>query len=920
MRKNLDGTASAATPRTATVTSVEGQATDATLADGATITVTVKATVEGDEGTVSVPVTLTKETDPYFSMENAAVIDDDNAATASNPGVEVTFYVSEPGSYTATAGEEDAEIAVTAATHTDNAEDDAWDQITPEYTVGKVDGVYSVGADNTVTHKAGGYPDTDGLDKATDYYIAIVKGDVTGVDLAGLQNVNGLAEFVGPTYTQKFTVTVEKDGLEGAFAFEFDSAAADKGVSDTTVVYKGQDTTDGAISVAVALGDEALTADDVTVAVKSAPAGAGVAVDTTSMALDGGKNAVGVKITPSVTDGKPQLITGDYVLTVFATAGGGYAGSVDVPFTVEKIDLSKAVATEPNVEGADGDSVANYTADEFEVDGVKLASEATYTDDTAKILAGNADGDDWAAINFSYTDKDGATTTPFSDMNALGSYTYQLAANADNPNVAGAGFPVVNRYETVVTFNYGDEALAGWAKDKAKVFYASKGEAFDPSELSCSEEGVDFSYKVYDAEGEEASSWSEPGLYKVVATAVKYADYSVGGSSEGWFQVKASDFNPANATAYASLDNKMLTEGKNEKNGVSYTGSAFVPTVVVKDGSKTVSEDNYAVAVAAKDGSAVESILEPGDYVITVTYANDEDGNHTDYFNVTVGKATILSAKATADFFATDGETAVVPTFYGYTKDGCKGLRFELSASDVSVVYYDAATGEAVKASELCEEGEYWAEITLLTTAKYLQGTAPANFTLTKTAVFHDVAADAWYAQAVYDANQLGYMDGVAEGIFAPERAMTRAEFAQVVYNMATNGEGGTTEPGVSYPTKYSDVPSDAWYAKAIEWASRYGIVNGTSETAFDPNGTVTREQVATMLYRYAGNGAQADLSALDAFVDGGQVSDWAAAAMAWAVEEGYMHGKSNDDLQPQETASRAEIAALAVRVQPEWL
>ena len=159
-------------------------------------------------------------------------------------------------------------------------------------------------------------------------------------------------------------------------------------------------------------------------------------------------------------------------------------------------------------------------------------------------------------------------------------------------------------------------------------------------------------------------------------------------------------------------------------------------------------------------------------------------------------------------------------------------------------------------------------------------------------------------------------MNGVAEGIFAPEQAMTRAEFARVVANMA----GVQPNTDVEYPTQFTDVPANAWFAQAVEWASRYGIVTGTSATTFDPYGTITREQIATMLYRYAGNNAQADASVLDQFTDASQVSDWAKTAMAWAVEEGYMNGKGANDLQPQATATRAEIAALAVRVQPEAL
>ena len=315
--------------------------------------------------------------------------------------------------------------------------------------------------------------------------------------------------------------------------------------------------------------------------------------------------------------------------------------------------------------------------------------------------------------------------------------------------------------------------------------------------------------------------------------------------------------------------------------------------------------------------------MEPGDYSVVVTFA---DGSEVTT-EMAVTKAVVREAKATADFFGIPAEGAAAPSFVGSTKTGDdfdKGTKIELTSDVASVKYYKAdedgaKTGEAIDASELTEAGSYVAEINVLTTvANYkTSATLTAPFVLMETAGYNDVAADAWYADSVYKAKDKGYMEGVAAGIFAPEKAMTRAEFAQVVANMAGVGKAGI---GETYPTKFSDVPADAWYAKAIEWASRYGIVNGTSETTFEPNGTVTREQIATMLYRYAGNNAQADLTVLDAFVDGAQVSDWAANAMAWAVEEGYMNGKGADDLQPQATATRAEIATLAVRVQPERL
>ena len=74
------------------------------------------------------------------------------------------------------------------------------------------------------------------------------------------------------------------------------------------------------------------------------------------------------------------------------------------------------------------------------------------------------------------------------------------------------------------------------------------------------------------------------------------------------------------------------------------------------------------------------------------------------------------------------------------------------------------------------------------------------------------------------------------------------------------------------------------------------------------------------MLYRYAGNNAEADLSVLDQFADADSISDWAKTAMAWAVENGYVNGTSDTTVAPSETATRAQIAAIAVRVQPEAL
>ena len=127
--------------------------------------------------------------------------------------------------------------------------------------------------------------------------------------------------------------------------------------------------------------------------------------------------------------------------------------------------------------------------------------------------------------------------------------------------------------------------------------------------------------------------------------------------------------------------------------------------------------------------------------------------------------------------------------------------------------------------------------------------------------------------------------------------------------------------PEEAFPDRYTypgfiDVAADAWYADAVRWAYAAGVINGVSTTAFDPESPVTREQMVTMIVRYAEKigavtGARDDLSQ---FSDGMQVSSYALAAVRWAVAVGLLRGMGNGRLEPQGTATRAEVATLLMR------
>ena len=174
---------------------------------------------------------------------------------------------------------------------------------------------------------------------------------------------------------------------------------------------------------------------------------------------------------------------------------------------------------------------------------------------------------------------------------------------------------------------------------------------------------------------------------------------------------------------------------------------------------------------------------------------------------------------------------------------------------------------------------------------------------------FTDVSETDWFHDAVRYVYDNGLMDGVGDGQFAPNATTTRAQLVTILYRLAG-------EPAVSGDMAFTDVESGLWYSNAVAWAAANGIVNGISETEFAPSGDLTREQLATILYRYAQDqgydvSASADLSG---FPDADQIQSYATEALSWAVAEGLLQGFEDDTLQPGGTATRAQIATILMR------
>ena len=177
--------------------------------------------------------------------------------------------------------------------------------------------------------------------------------------------------------------------------------------------------------------------------------------------------------------------------------------------------------------------------------------------------------------------------------------------------------------------------------------------------------------------------------------------------------------------------------------------------------------------------------------------------------------------------------------------------------------------------------------------------------------LFNDVRKSDWFCDAVAYVKGNGLMTGLNGTTFGPDQSLARAQFAVILHRM--NGE-----PEVAYTAKFADVPDGEWYTSAVLWANSVGVVNGYTDSGlFGTADKINREQMAVMMYRYAGHmgydtSARADFSS---FSDAAKVSEFADEAMQWAVANKIIMGKDNGTrIDPQGNANRAECATIIMR------
>ena len=271
-------------------------------------------------------------------------------------------------------------------------------------------------------------------------------------------------------------------------------------------------------------------------------------------------------------------------------------------------------------------------------------------------------------------------------------------------------------------------------------------------------------------------------------------------------------------------------------------------------------------------------------------------------------------------------EAPQAPSREGYTFTGWSGDYTNVTESRILMAQYERLSFTVrfvdYDGTELSSQSVFWGEAAAAPEAPAREGYTftgwDADFSnirkdLTVTAQyrfvlsFADVSETDWFCEDVRWAVENGIFQGVGNGLFAPEQALTRGQLVTVLYRMV-----GSPEPKAE--ANFRDVAADSYYAKAVAWANENGIVLGMGDGTFDPDSAVTREQMVTIFFRYAKFcGVKTEAGMLDAFRDAASVSDYAREAMGWAVKAGLVKG-DGQDLMPKATASRAQAAAILHR------
>ena len=463
--------------------------------------------------------------------------------------------------------------------------------------------------------------------------------------------------------------------------------------------------------------------------------------------------------------------------------------------------------------------------------------------------------------------------------------------------------PASNSFATEHGFR-GLIALANYQAGKSYRIYDFSGQDLVPAVATFWAQNAAVSFKTIPADATVVvkNGETEKNVDKTHnAYDLAAGEYSYTVSRSG-YQTKTGSFTVTDAEA-ASHAQKTIN--------VSLVSSG--------SGSGSGSSDTKSYTVT------VRVMVPPADQSKRYTYKHDSRS----YTNLltTTSKVTVAAGSSVRDAFVTildqngidyvEQNNGYFPTIGGwseYDRGANSGWMYRVNGSVPSVALKDyELTGNATIVWYYTDDysndygSESWNDNSSSSSSSgtTTTPTTPANPVPDKTMPFTDVKSNDWYYQSVQYAYDNGLFSGVSHDSFAPGDSMDRSMLVTVLHSLdgkPAAGKGG-----------FTDVADGAWYASAVAWAAEHGIVSGVSGSAFAPNGAITREQLAVMLYRYAQyKGYDVSKTAdLSGYADQGSISDWAAQAVQWACGSGLMTGRSVTSLAPAGTLTRAEAATM---------
>ena len=383
-----------------------------------------------------------------------------------------------------------------------------------------------------------------------------------------------------------------------------------------------------------------------------------------------------------------------------------------------------------------------------------------------------------------------------------------------------------------------------------------------------------------------------------------------------------------------------LEEGKTYTYTVSANGFKTDSGTITVNGDKTIevplTQCDRVIIWPSSHGNVTYRINDKYNGDLVALFVNPDSGYYLDDLTVKMsGGATFTPYhhEGNVYYFRLYGEKATVYATFKALPDEYRVYIANTEHGTVSVDTRYAEEGEWVYITVNPDAGYRLSDLTVTRPSgntvkvEHVRGnvfrfampgvrvTVDAEFVRT-TMPFTDVSRGQWFYDAVSFVYWRDIMDGVTSTQFAPDATTTRAMVVQILYRMAGS-------PTVRGSSPFYDVSNGAWYADAVIWAEANDIVNGMTTTTFAPNTAVTREQLATMLYRYAqyrhyNTSVGANTNILS-YYDANHISEYAFSALQWACGEGIMDGTGTGYLSPQGQATRAQLAAMLMRFCMEY-